>query len=83
MEVPRWFGALGEHPPIPALPPAASVLTGRNMQGQLQVEMLGCREGSALLSLQGCSFGLSEEGSGSAGGGERALLPECLQVLRL
>lgn len=28
-------------------------------------------------------FGLSAEGSGSAGGGEEALLPECLQVLRL
>lgn len=74
--MPWWFEALGEHPaPIPALPPAASVLTGMTRKDQPQLEMLGCREWSALLSLQGCcgcSFGLSAEGSGSAGGGEKA-----------
>lgn len=57
--MPWWFEALGECPaPIPALPPAAFVLTGVNMQEQLQLEKLGCREGSALLSLQGfCLLG--------------------------
>lgn len=80
--MPWWFEALGECPaPIPALPPAADRddHAGTTTAGDACMQGRVCSPVSARM----LGFGFSAEGSGSAGGGERALLPECLQVLRL